>query len=75
MSLDLAAAKRRSTIMIALSLIAGIAAAVGIYGYFKLHAVWALVAFLTAVVVGFGAQIWFIASLRGAKSASIGKGT
>jgi hypothetical protein len=66
MSLDLAAAKRRSAIMIALSLFSGLAAMAGVVGYFKFRQPWAMAAFLVAVVVGFGAQIWFIASLRGA---------
>ena len=74
MSLDLAAAKRRSAIMLALSLLAGLAAAAGVLGYFKYHQAWALIAFLAAVVVGLGAQIWFIASLRGPRSSSTGKG-
>jgi hypothetical protein len=69
MSLDLAAAKRRSAIMMGLSLFAGLAAMAGVIGYFKFHQSWALIAFLAAVLVGLGAQIWFIASLRG-----VGKG-
>lgn len=70
MSLDLAAAKRRSAIMMGLSLFAGLAAMAGVIGYFKFHQSWALVAFLAAVIVGFGAQIWFIASLRRPKSST-----
>jgi len=64
MSLDLATAKRRSSMMLALSLIAGLASMAGIIGYFKFHQPWALAGFIVAAAVGFGAQIWFIASLR-----------
>ncbi len=71
MSLDLATAKRRSAIMMGLSLFAGLAAAAGVVGYFKFHQTWALAAFLVAVIVGFGAQIWFIASLRRPNSSTI----
>ncbi len=65
MSFDITTMKRRSALMMALSLGAGLAAAVALVGYMKLHLSWALVVFLAAVVVGFGAQIWFIAGLRG----------
>jgi hypothetical protein len=65
MSVDIATMKRRSALMMALSLGAGLAAAAALVGYIKLHQSWALVAFLAAVIVGFGAQIWFIAGLRG----------
>jgi hypothetical protein len=71
MSLDLATAKRRSAIMMALSLLSGLAALAGVIGYFKFHQTWAMGAFLAAVIVGFGAQIWFIASLRRPKSSTI----
>jgi hypothetical protein len=74
MSLDLATARRRSAIMMGLSLFSGLAALAGVVGYFKFHQPWALAAFLVAVVVGFGAQIWFIATLRRPKASSTGKG-
>jgi len=51
--------------MMAFSLIAGVCAMAGAIGYFKFHQSWALAAFLVAVLLGLGAQIWFIASLRG----------
>ncbi len=65
MSVDVATMKRRSTLMVGLSLCAGLAAAAALFGYIKLHLAWAFVAFLAAVILGFGAQIWFIAGLRG----------
>jgi len=65
MSLDLVSAKRRSAIMIAVSLFAGVCALAGVIGYFKLHQAWAMAGFIAAVLLGFGAQIWFIAGLRG----------
>jgi uncharacterized membrane protein YjjB (DUF3815 family) len=64
MTLDLKAAARRSSIMMGFSLFAGLCAIAGAIGYFKFHQSWALAAFLGAVVVGLGSQIWFIASLR-----------
>ena len=64
MTPDLKAAARRSSIMMGFSLFAGLCAMAGAVGYFKFHQSWALAAFLGAVVVGLGAQIWFIASLR-----------
>jgi hypothetical protein len=63
-SLDLAATKRRSAIMMGLCVIAGLASLAGLVGYFKFHQSWALGGFVAALLVGFGAQIWFIASLR-----------
>jgi uncharacterized membrane protein YjjB (DUF3815 family) len=74
MSLDLKAAARRSSIMMGFSLVAGLCAVAGAIGYFKFHQSWALAAFLGAVVVGLGSQIWFIASLRAPRSSSTGKG-
>ena len=70
MSFDIATMKRRSAMMMALSLGAGLGAVAALFGYIKLHQSWALVAFLAAVIVGFGAQIWFIAGLRGPTSSS-----
>jgi hypothetical protein len=66
MSLDLKAAARRSSVMMMLSLFAGVCAMAGAIGYFKFHQSWALFAFLAAVIAGLGGQIWFIASLRSA---------
>jgi hypothetical protein len=54
-------------IMGAINVAAIVAALAAAIGYFGLHIGWALAAFAVALVVGFGAQIWFIASLRRAK--------
>jgi len=64
MSLDLAAARRRNSLMLAFSLVAALASMAAIVGYFKFHQPWALAGFVVAALMGFGAQIWFIASLR-----------
>ncbi len=65
MSLDLVSARRRSAIMIAISVVAGVCALASIIGYLKFHQAWAMAGFFAAVLAGFGAQIWFIAGLRG----------
>ena len=64
MSLDLVSAKRRSAIMLVVSVIAGVCALASIIGYFKFHQAWVMAVFVAAVLIGFGAQIWFIAGLR-----------
>jgi Na+/H+-dicarboxylate symporter len=74
MTLDLAAVKRRRSIMMAVNALAALGALAGVVGYFKFGQSWALIAFVAALLVGFGAQIWFIAGLRGPKSSSTGKG-
>jgi hypothetical protein len=67
-SLDLATARRRRTVMM---IVNALAAIVSIVGCFRFAQGWALIAFVVALLVGFGAQIWFIAGLRGSNS---GKG-
>ena len=64
MSIDVAAAKRRLLVMGAINTAAVLAALAAAAAYFGLHLAWALAAFAAALVVGFGAQIWFVASLR-----------
>jgi hypothetical protein len=64
MSLDPVAMKKRRTVMFALNALAALAALAAVVGYFKFAQGWALVAFVAALLVGFGAQIWFIAGLR-----------
>ena len=64
MSIDVAAAKRRLVVMGAITTVAVIAALAAAVGYFGLHQGWALAAFAAALLVGFGAQVWFIATLR-----------
>jgi len=73
-SLDLATAKRRRTIMMIVNALSALTAVAAIVGYFKFGQAWALFAFIAALLVGFGAQIWFIAGLRGPTSSSSGKG-
>ncbi len=62
---DLAAVKRRRNVMMIANVAAAVTAiaAIVLY-YFKFAQSWALVAFVLALLVGFGAQIWFIAGLR-----------
>jgi membrane protein YdbS with pleckstrin-like domain len=64
MSLDPTALKKRRTVMFALNALALLAAFAAIVGYFKFAQPWALAAFVAALLMGFGAQIWFIAGLR-----------
>ena len=68
MSLDLDRMRRRSHVVMAISLLAGVCAAAGIYGYLQLHQPWTMALFVAAAVVGFGCQIWFIIGLRGPKN-------
>ena len=68
MILDVAQVKRRRTIMMAVNVFAALAAlaALGsIAAYFMLGLGWALIPFVAALLVGFAAQIWFIAGLKG----------
>jgi hypothetical protein len=62
-TLDLKAAKRRLAVMGVVNALAVLAAAAALVGYFRYDLTWALGAFVVAMLVGFGAQIWFIAAL------------
>ena len=64
MSLDTQALKKRRAVMFAVNALALLAALAASVGYFKVAQAWALAAFVAALLVGFGAQIWFIAGLR-----------
>jgi hypothetical protein len=64
MSADLAQVKRRGAIVAALCGVAFLAAVAGFVFYFKFGQEWARLAAIAALVVGFGAQTWFIFSLR-----------
>jgi ABC-type thiamin/hydroxymethylpyrimidine transport system permease subunit len=64
MSLDIAAVKRRRSIMLAVNGLAVLGAAAAAVGYFVYAQSWALLVFVAALLAGFGAQIWFIAGLR-----------
>jgi len=65
MTLDVAQVKRRRTIMMVVNVLAALTAIASIVGYFQFALGWALIPFVVALVVGFAAQIWFIAGLRG----------
>jgi hypothetical protein len=65
MSLDPQALRKRRDVMLAATGLSLLAAAASIAGYFKFAQPLALGAFVVALLVGFGAQIWFIAGLRG----------
>ena len=65
MSLDVAQVKRRRTIMMVVNVLAALTAIAAIVAYFKLALGWALIVFVAALLVGFAAQIWFIAGLKG----------
>lgn len=67
MTIELRAAKRRLVLMGTINVAAIVAALAAAIAYFGLHLEWALIAFAAALLVGFGAQIWFIASLRRTK--------
>jgi hypothetical protein len=64
MTLDPQQMKRRRTVMFAFNALALLAALAAVVGYFKYGQAWALAAFVAALLMGFGAQIWFIAGLR-----------
>jgi CHASE2 domain-containing sensor protein len=64
MSLDIAAVKRRRSIMLAVNGLAVLGAAAAAVGYFVYAQSWALLVFVAALLAGFAAQIWFIAGLR-----------
>jgi len=65
MTLDLARVRRRRGIMLAINSLAVLAAATAAIGYFGYGQSWGLLVFAGALLVGFGAQVWFIAGLRG----------
>ena len=70
MSLDLATAKRRRTVMMIVNVLAALTAIAAIVAYFRFAQGWALIAFVAALLAGFGGQIWFIAGLRGGNAPS-----
>jgi hypothetical protein len=64
-SLDIARVKRRRTVMMGVNVGAAAAALASVVAWFQFGQGWALFAFIGALLVGFGTQIWFIAGLRG----------
>lgn len=65
MSFDAATLKKRRNVMLAVNGLAVLIAAVSAVGYFAYAQPLALAGFVAALIAGFGAQIWFIAGLRG----------
>lgn len=64
MTIDVRAAKRRLAVMGVVNVVAVLAAMGALVGYFRFHLDWALGVFAVLMLVGVGAQIWFIAGLR-----------
>ena len=64
MSIDLQVAKRRLIVMGVVNGLAVLAALAALVAYFRFHVGWGLGAFAVLLLVGLGAQIWFIAGLR-----------
>jgi hypothetical protein len=65
MSFDAESLKKRRNLMLVINGLAVVIAAVSAVGYFAYSQPLALAGFVAALVAGFGAQIWFIAGLRG----------
>jgi hypothetical protein len=60
---------KRLAALPALIAVAMVLALAGAYGAFGLQAPWGLPLFLTALALGFGAQVWFVAGLiRGGRA-------
>ena len=64
MTPELAAQKKRLTIMAAVNVAAAILALGFVVAWAKYGIGWAFAAFVAALLVGFAAQIWFIAGFR-----------
>jgi hypothetical protein len=62
-TIDVKASKRRLVVMGAINAVAVLAAAAALVAYFRFDLTWGLAAFVVAMLVGFAAQIWFIAAL------------
>lgn len=65
MTLDIAQVRRRRTIIMVVNASAAALALALVVGWFHFGQDWAIVPFVGALLTGFGAQIWFIAGLRG----------
>ena len=59
--------KRRFKIMIGVSAASVLVAIAAIVCAFRFSQSWLLIVFAVALLIGFGAQIWFIAGFRSAK--------
>ena len=62
--IDPATLKKRRNVMMVVNVLAALGALAGIVGYFGLDMAWALFVVVGSLLVGFGAQIWFIAGIR-----------
>ena len=70
MSFDAETLKKRRNMMLAINGLAVLIAAASAVGYFVYAQPLALAGFVAALAAGFGAQIWFIAGLRGPASST-----
>jgi hypothetical protein len=70
MTFDAVTLKKRRNLMLAANALAVLIAAGSAVGYFAYGQPLALAGFVAALVAGFGAQIWFIAGLRGPASST-----
>jgi hypothetical protein len=70
MSLDVVRMKRRLAWMVFVNLVAVLGAVSSGLAYFRHGDAWGLAGMVGALLMGFGAQIWFIAGLRGLHSLS-----
>ena len=64
MTPELAAQKKRLIVMAAVNVVAVIVALGFVVAWAKYGVDWAFAAFVGALLVGFGGQIWFIAGFR-----------
>ena len=64
MTPDLAAQKRRLIVMAAVNVVAVVVALGFVVAWAKYGVDWAFAAFVAALLVGIGGQIWFIAGFR-----------
>ena len=64
MTPELTAQKRRLTVMAVVNVAAAIVALGFVVAWAKYEVDWAFAAFVASLLVGFGAQVWFIAGFR-----------
>jgi hypothetical protein len=69
MTLDIETIKRRRNIMMGVCLVATLVAIAAMMLYLR-GETWAIAGFIVAVLAGFGAQMWFMAGVRGRKGDS-----
>jgi hypothetical protein len=64
--------RQRFMIMVGIDALCVMIAIAALVGDLRFHLVWALPTFAASVLIGFGAQIWFIVGL--ARAGRLGKG-